>query len=269
MAFRYLVSTCLQSVAQQSPVDEKAANPLANPTILAELLVPHLESYLAGNELTRLLVIKYDPAMLPTVLELRRIVGEEAFKIAGIVDSAADVRPGLQPNLLSNEGSSILNARNRFSGSNRFASNTSGVRNSAVPPKRTEELLPKSNFLLSSTATDREIVGFLESIRKVLVVKNSFFESEPEPVMRPPTPPPEPVHVDPPRPPTPHRSSRSRPRTVEKEVSRPTTANALDPWEGFCDSEDDEMDRMYMPTLPRRVQRKGNSRKALKWLGLA
>jgi hypothetical protein len=247
-------------------MDEKAANPMAYPAVLAELLVPHLESYLAGNELTRLLVMKYDPAMLPTVLELRRIIGEDAFKIAGIVDSAGDVRAALQPNLLSNEGSSILNARNRFSSSNRIANNNTGVRNSAVPPKRTEELLPKSNFLLASTATEREILGFIESVRKILVVKNSFFESEPEPVVRPPTPPPEPVLVQHPKPRT---RSRSRPRTIEKEVSRPTTANALDPWEGFCDSEDDEMDRMFMPTLPRRVQRKGNSRKALKWLGLA
>ncbi|KAI9893603.1 MAG: hypothetical protein M1814_006399 [Vezdaea aestivalis] len=308
---RYLIASALSALPADSH-PTLTASPLTHPTLMAELLVPHIEAYLAGNELTRLFLLKHEAAHLPLILELRRLMGEDIFKIASVLDpastSVSDPR-GASPNLLSNEGTSMLNARSRF---------TAGTSNRAGPPaplslasrspnpKGPDELLNKANFLISASATETDTRDFIESVRKVLVVKNHSFEPE-TPILAPPQ-----SHAHhssrsrhnrnmsststaaavaaaavqaanalppPPVPKSPTTAARARPRSRSRSrVATPKNDKDLagdaasvvgvDPWDGFQDSEDDEMDRMFMPTI-RRGGRKPNSKKALKWLGLA
>ncbi|KAI9652314.1 MAG: hypothetical protein M1829_001676 [Trizodia sp. TS-e1964] len=245
---RYLINNVLHIVTCFGVAGrEEIKDPLSHPSILAEMILPQLEAFLSCNGFTRFLVLKYDPATLPTVLELRRLIGEDAFKVAGIKDCSDS--PSIPHNVMAED--------------------------SQRSPRRPPDLLCRANFVLSSTATPAESNTFLDNIRNVLVWKDSFYECEPDP--KPPNPEP-PAAVQPPLTPSPslyrnrlgplHARSGSRSIYSDRSV-RPATAGTYDPWEGFYDSEDDEMDRIFMPIVPRSVQRKGNSKKALKWLGLA
>ncbi len=200
----------------------------------------------------------------------------------------------------------MLNNRHRIGG-HRLTHSIAGTHTSAILSGRnTFELFAKANFLISSTAIDTEMSDFLGSIRDALTAQNTFYELEPETVVISPPPIPQ-SPTSPrvrsrsrPRTPTERRdrydrtnySTYSRPGTAS--FSRPGTAtfsrpgtgvsqntlrsdawhsrrefSSRDAWEGFVDSDDDEYDRIVMPIVPRRINRKGNSRKALKWLGLA
>src|SRR5438046_1039824 len=82
------------------------------PSVLAETLVPQIESYLAANESTRLLVIKFDPTMSQTMIELRRIFGEDIFKIATVAKSSQDSSlPTVVSNVVSDNGHSATKTR--------------------------------------------------------------------------------------------------------------------------------------------------------------
>jgi hypothetical protein len=286
-SIRYLISVALTSVAQFSPLDPKASRPFVYPAILAEFVVPQIEAYLAASEQTRFLVLKYEASLLPVVIELRRLFGDDVFKISGIIDGTGD--PHTQtppPSHFRNKGAIMLNSRRN--GGHRF---TSSVGSTMLSSRNISELFAKANFVISSTSTDTEISDFLSSIRDALLAKNSFYEPEPEPIVIASPPP---IPQDPT---SPRVGSRSRSRTPTgrrdkydrsnySNFSRPGTGtsqgtirsdawhsrrdfNARDVWEGFVDSDDDEYDRKLMPTVPRRLNRRGNSRKALKWLGLA
>jgi hypothetical protein len=148
-----------------------------------------------------------------------------------------------------------------------------------MPPQRTAELFPQSNFILSTNATGKETHDFLSSIRAVLANRNPWFEAE---LVPPPIPADPPAHG---RNASVHSQKSDQTFIQAKRdrfgesgsggASRPGTGKsenedrARSEWEGYYDSEEDDIDRILMPIIPRRVHRKGNSRKALKWLGLA
>jgi hypothetical protein len=60
-------------------------------------------------------------------------------------------------------------------------------------------------------------------------------------------------------------------RTTATELERRERQSERD-WENFHiggESEDDEWDRLYLPRVPKRTEKKASTKKALKWLGLA
>ncbi|KAI9763437.1 MAG: hypothetical protein M1840_000519 [Geoglossum simile] len=269
---RYLVSNALQSIAQQSPIDDKTANPTAYPSVLAETLVPQIESYLAANESTRLLVLKFDPNMLQTMIELRRIFGDDIFKIATVTKSSQDssIAAIVSKPSFDHDFSTIRNRRteklDRFFGETVRPTQSSGSSITSQRPSTssskqhtTPALLPETDFSISCTATSFEITDFLGDIREALISKNHFFELE---------------HKGPSPPPT--RRAPSTPRPSSKVPpppalggTRPATERSEEKWRGFFDSEEDEIDRVMMPVVTRRAVRKNNSGKAMKWLGLS
>ncbi|KAH0551571.1 hypothetical protein GP486_007211 [Trichoglossum hirsutum] len=290
---RYLVSNALQSIAQQSPIDDRTANPIAYPAVLAETLVPQIESYLAANESTRLLIIKFDPTMAQTMIELRRIFGEDIFKIATITKSSQDSSlPTMLSTAASDNGHSTAAKTRRLEKLDRFFGETvrtPGSSNSSTASRPSTSssrrpLLPSSNppsetdFTLSCSANNFETGEFLDNIRDALISKNHFFEHEhngssPPPSRRAPssirsmkvhTPPP--VVYPPPVLPPP--LPQSLPPLPVLGGARPATASE-EKWRGFFDSEEDEIDRVMMPVVTRKIQGKNNSRKAMKWLGLS
>ena len=245
----------MASVNMQCPCDKRMLNPLNYPAVLAEMIVPQLESYLATNELTRFLVLRYDSSTLAAVLELRRILGEDTVKVAALVDGNSD------------SASSSFRKYNGYRGGQRAGGS---MRNSSMQAKRVEELFSLANYVVSTNATPPELSSFIASIRQVMLSKHTFYELEPEPQAM------NQRSVSPSRSIATITSTMPRGATRHSEKSRPGTSRSAQTmltedgrWDGFYDSEEDEIDRILMPIVPRRVHRKGNSRKALKWLGLA
>ena len=175
---------------------QSRANPLSNPSILATLLIPQLEAYLATNTTTRLLILHYPSNHLATVFALRVLLGSDLLKMAGILDSLSSdppsivSRPRTPINPLSNDAFSSRN-QSRLNSSHSLAqqrrssivSHISNLSNSTPSPKKSDFGLSysKADYLLPSTATNAEIATFLSSIRKSLLQKSTFYTPEPEP----------------------------------------------------------------------------------------
>ena len=194
------------------------------------LLIPHLETYLATNPGVRLLILLYPSAYLPTVVALRKLLGQDVLKIAGVVDLlSSEPRPRTPvSHSPSNEASP---AKGQAPGHKRQASRTSNgsqaSQKSFHQSKKSEISFSKANYLLPSTATDSEIVAFLSGIWKSLVEKSAFYTPEPEPepivvekivermVDRKPVPPPKSLALNP------HSPRQGR----ESKISRLTGGN--------------------------------------------
>jgi hypothetical protein len=183
--------------------------PRLNPTLLAILLVPQIEAYLASNTSIHLLILHFPEKHLATILALRKLLGSGLLNVAGILDSlASDPPPMSRPrtpitaNPLSNEAISSRNKRhNSFKHTSTSSITTlqgqaalAGSVRTAIAAKPDSSIsFAKADFLLPSTATDSEITTFLSGIWKVLMDKSSFYIPEPEPkpvlIEEPPLPP--------------------------------------------------------------------------------
>ncbi|KAI1492983.1 hypothetical protein F5X96DRAFT_667185 [Biscogniauxia mediterranea] len=88
-------TTPRRPLEQQTPDDNNNNNnsnnnnPLSDPSLLATLIVPHLETYAATHPSARLLLLEYPPSHLATVLALQRLLGASLLKIVGILDSSS------------------------------------------------------------------------------------------------------------------------------------------------------------------------------------
>ena len=178
-------------------------------SLLAMLLIPHLETYLATNPSVRLLILLYPSAHLPTVVALRKLLGQDVLKIAGVVDTlSSDPRPRTPvSHSVSNETTSPKgHAQGHKRRASRKSTGSQVSQKSFHQSKKSDISFSKANYLLPSTATDSEIVAFLSGIWKSLVEKSAFYTPEPEPepivvekivermVERKPVPPPKSLH---------------------------------------------------------------------------
>ncbi|KAH7370536.1 hypothetical protein BKA65DRAFT_19447 [Rhexocercosporidium sp. MPI-PUGE-AT-0058] len=205
---RYLISIVMQSYVGSS-VTQKSPSPISDPHILATLLVPHIEAFLASNASTRLLILHYTSEDLPTIFALRNLLGTDLLKIAGILDTLASDPPSI-----SRPGTSMSSRPRSPTPSNALDSiatrNHQTLQNGSISTLRRPSVTPslnkistqvskpaasfaKADYLLPSTATDSEIATFLSGMWKVLMEKSAFYTPEPEPkpvvIERPPVPP--------------------------------------------------------------------------------
>src|SRR5271170_7663812 len=79
----------MQAFTSQPLSRQTGENPFSQPSLLATLLIPHLETYLSSNDSTSLLILHYPICHLSTVLALRDLLGPRLLKVAGIIDSTA------------------------------------------------------------------------------------------------------------------------------------------------------------------------------------
>jgi hypothetical protein len=185
-------------------------NPLSSPALLATLLVPQLETYLASNTSTRLLILQYSSKHLAVVLALRKLLGTDLLKIAGILDSLASdppsilssPRPPPPVNPLSKDATLLRSSirHNRGESDKSLDQNKPSERHIQSKPSvagslasaRSSTNFPKldtsgaisfskADYLIPSTATDAEITTFLSGIWKGLIEKSAFYTPEPEP----------------------------------------------------------------------------------------
>jgi hypothetical protein len=202
--YRYLIANMMQSYCSLPLTVQSTFNPLCNPTVLATLLIPQIEAYLASNTSTRLLILHYPISHLATVYALRQLIGPDTLKVAGILNTLASDPPSsvtrprtpisrYNSNPLLGEPTSPLRQRASYTSSLR----TSGRKESFIVGSPTPGALrryaseqklsvtaisfSKANYLLPSTATDSEITTFLSCIWKCLINKSSFYAPEPNP----------------------------------------------------------------------------------------
>lgn len=285
--------------------NQTSDNPFNNSYLLATLIIPHLETYLALHSEVRYLLLEYPPEHLSTILALQRLVGVDLMKIAQIVDSKSSD----MDRFTHIRGTSI----NKDSKPQSPLGKPVGSAGAA-----TDFTVSKANFLLTSSASDTEIATFIATVRKILMDVSKYYTPEETP--QPPPPPkksatknkpsplsgnfspfpktgvtlspttPSPTHTVGPQglaSPAPSTKAASIAETVRtyrttrtgrstkksKSRRRPPTADGesimtFDPAE---DSDYDMEERRLMPIFlqkPSKLQ-KPNSRKALKFLGLA
>jgi len=165
----------MQAFTAQPLAKQTQSNPFANRALLAALIIPHLETYLATHPDVRFLLIEYPSEHLPTVIALQTLIGTEMMKVVGIINS--DASPPAQ-------SLSVPETDRRpsegFRSLNRRGSHMSGA---FVGPCS----FSKANFLLASSATGFETAAFVAAIRESLISISDFYIPD-RPLYRHPNP---------------------------------------------------------------------------------
>lgn len=286
---RYLLANAMQAFTAQPLTNQASDNPFSNPYLLATLIVPHLETYLALHSEVRYLLLEFPPQHLPTVLALQKLVGVELMKVAQIVNAKSDDLGAFK----HIKGESISRTAEKSSHLGRPSCSDVGV--------------SKANFLLTSSANESEIAIFTTTIQRILTGVSQYYLSDKPstPVQDTSTaktslplltsrfstfPKPGGLQIS-----TtlaagePSGSSASRPSSADESVEtlkfaqaarstksrrRPITADGDESIMSYDPTEDSDYDieeRRLMPIFLQKSskQPKPNSRKALKFLGLA
>ncbi|CAF3632390.1 unnamed protein product [Fusarium graminearum] len=164
--FRYLLANAMQAYTTQPLANQTKDNPFNNPFLLATLIIPHLETYLALHTEVRYLLLEYPPEHLSAVLALQKLVGIDMMKVAQIIDTSSKNMP-----FTHLRGNSITGPEQGPVG--RFGK--------TYPPKSCsghDATVSKANFLLTSTASDAEIATFVATVSKILSGISCFYVPE-------------------------------------------------------------------------------------------
>ncbi|KAF6840443.1 gastric mucin-like protein [Colletotrichum plurivorum] len=294
--FRYLIANAMQSFTAQPLANQTHDNPFTNSYLLATLIIPHLETYFAAHSEVRFLLLDYPPDHLATILALQKLVGVDLMKVAQVID--ADTREPLPfTHIRGGSVGRISNRSDLASSSGSLQSKQSTAVTSSSSPDGVA--VSKANFLLTSKATDAEISTFVSTIWKILTNISRFYLPEDSLVSgdkrrsgnfsqfsaHPPVSPP----MSPPSSSSRRVGKRSvsiktsgRPSSIAETIksrrakSRRGEKNVLGDGASVLtvdldyESDLDLEERRLMPMFLKKTQaRKGNSRKALKFLGLA
>ncbi|KAH6657679.1 hypothetical protein BKA67DRAFT_532874 [Truncatella angustata] len=179
---RYLIASAMQSYTSQPLTKQTQDNPFTNPLLLATLMVPHLETYLAAHSETRFLLLEYPPGHLSTILALQQLVGADTLKIVGILDAESPEQKSISK-VPKPTGISIHLTKPSISDMSETSTRTSKtVVLSESSPKYTEgSSFSKANFLLTSSATGSEIATLISAVWKILIDISLFYVPEDEP----------------------------------------------------------------------------------------
>ncbi|POR37087.1 Uncharacterized protein TPAR_02712 [Tolypocladium paradoxum] len=296
--FRYLLANAMQAFTAQPLANQTSDNPFTNSYLLATLIVPHLETYLALHSEVRHLLLQYPPEHLRTVLALQKLLGVDLMKVAQIVDSN------------SKEHLPFTHLRGISIGSK--SERTPTKRPTPSPRSSSDVPVSKANYLLTSTASDKDIAKFVSTVWNIPASASDSESPEPSTPQgskRKAKPPPLRLRGDSlspfpkvgphsplspkikaPMPPAPNSpTSTMRPSSIAETVvtlksakskrgrsksrgNAQTHSDAVSimTFDPNDDSDYDIEERRLMPMFMRKAgARKPNSRKALKFLGLA
>jgi hypothetical protein len=292
----------MQAFTAQRLANQTSDNPFNNSFLLATLIVPHLETYLALHTDVRHLLLLYPPEHLATVLALQRLVGVDVMKVAQIVDSE------------SQEDSPFTHIR----GASINSKSESRLARSPFSPRCSSEIdISKANYLLTSTASEKDIATFVSTVWNIDIEEPPMAPAPEQSVEKPSRkkkPPPLTIRKDtrsslpkvasespvspttvvlplaPPVPPEPAsptaslgahslaetlrtlRSARSKfgQSKSRGKNSQHAETESLSAYDFDDDSDEDIFERRLMPMfMQKHLLPKPNSRKALKFLGLA
>ncbi|KAJ4158045.1 uncharacterized protein LMH87_008592 [Akanthomyces muscarius] len=179
--FRYLLANTMQAFTARPLASQTAENPFTSPPLLATLMLPHLETYLAVHADIRFLILEYPPEHLATVVAIQKLAGVDLVKIAQLVDARS--KPESLPFRHVREGSvssgSVVSAAS-CSGSGGSSTSVYSKRSSSLSSRSTYGDLSKAkaNFLLTSEASDKDIGDFVAAVWNLPVAQRP--QSAPE-----------------------------------------------------------------------------------------
>ncbi|KAI0602261.1 hypothetical protein F4775DRAFT_536267 [Biscogniauxia sp. FL1348] len=151
---RYLIANAIlqgSSPSSTTAGPTQDSDPLSSsPQLLATLIVPHLETYVATHTSVRLLLLEYPAEHLATVLALQRLLGASLLKIAGILDSGP-------PRCVKE-----------------VATSRQGTFPSQPQPAPSSSF-SRANFLLPSSASPAEVAALISAIWRILIDISAFY----------------------------------------------------------------------------------------------
>ncbi|KAI1293249.1 hypothetical protein F5Y03DRAFT_332308 [Xylaria venustula] len=179
---RYLIANAMQAFTSQPLANQTQANPFSDPLLLATLVIPHLETYIAAHSITRFLLLEYPTEYLSTVLSLQYLMGVDLLKVAGIIDAetsnSISYRPYRKqsPHIIE---SSPVSPVGGVTSPTRLSPKASRPEFETHEKESTSlSSLSKVNFILTSTAGDSEIATFISTIWRILVGISDFYIPE-------------------------------------------------------------------------------------------
>lgn len=174
---RFLIASAMQAFTAQPLANQTQDNPFSNPLLLATLIIPHLETYMAAHSTTRFLLLEYPPEHLATVLALQRLVGVDLLKIAGILCSE-----DIDLKMHSGVKIPVRNMHLRIgsdSGLSKIGTRTGATLLAPTGTKQTQTpSFSKANFLITSSANESEIATLISTIWKILIDISSYYIPE-------------------------------------------------------------------------------------------
>ncbi|KAH7040438.1 uncharacterized protein B0I36DRAFT_310685 [Microdochium trichocladiopsis] len=178
---RYLIASAMQTFTAQPLANQTTDNPFTNSLLLATLIIPFLEMYLAAHADTRFLLLEYPPEHLTTVLALQRLIGVDLLKVSGIIDAeAGEPKPfsGFKAQSQLRPRHSAAQSVSCMSDASTTSVATTATLLSPGPRKSEAPSFSKANFLLTSSATESEIATLISTIWKLLVDISPFYIPE-------------------------------------------------------------------------------------------
>lgn len=152
--------------------------------MVASLIIPHLETYLAASYGTRFLLLEYPAEHLATVLALQKLVGTEMFKVAGIIDSEATspspsgISSPISSRPSSHSAAPFSNTDTKGLDSSLLGSPFPDERSKTHPAHQKKSSFSEANYLLTSSATESEISVFVATILKDLTEIDQYYVPE-------------------------------------------------------------------------------------------
>lgn len=162
----------MQSFTSQPLANQTHDNPFTNSYLLATLIIPHLETYFAVHSEVRFLLLDYPPEHLATILALQQLVGVDLMKVAQVIDAGAK---SSFPFAEFQDGSKGPTSNGSDAASSIISHQSKESRPAANSSSRDGIAISKANLILMSTATDGEVATFISTIWTVLVNISKFY----------------------------------------------------------------------------------------------
>ncbi|KAI2625480.1 hypothetical protein GGS21DRAFT_541012 [Xylaria nigripes] len=176
---RYLIANAMQAFTSQPLASQTQDNPFSNPILLATLIIPHLETYIAAHPTTRFLILEYSSNYLSTILALQHLIGIDLMKITGIVDSDATESKSYctrSPQIVDTKTHATKTAASTRNWETPFASNGSQSEVEVTEKNNVpQSLFSKADFILPSTASEFEIATFISNIWRILINTSALY----------------------------------------------------------------------------------------------
>ncbi|KAI0534428.1 hypothetical protein GGR58DRAFT_60992 [Xylaria digitata] len=170
---RYLIANAMQAFTSQPLANQTQDNPFSNPLLLATLIIPHLETYIAAHSTTRFLLLEYPAEYLSTVLSLQHLIGVDLLKVAGIIDAeSSDSKSyrAYKKQALHTVASSPTSSTSKGTSAMLLSPKASRPRlNTGEKTSTPQPSFAKANFILTSTAAEAEIATFISTVWKILI----------------------------------------------------------------------------------------------------
>lgn len=186
----YLILQALQNTNDPAII-QHTFDPFSEPSLIANLIIPQLESYFACNLSTQLLVLHFSSIHIPIIYALRDLLGKNLLKIAGIysplVSTSTMFPPSpVSPKTASTRATIIHSMKFGKSGNHTISSENISIPSTISNVSKIEADVDFSGFdyKISSLASDDEIIRFVSGIRQSLIEISNFYVPEPEPEPR-------------------------------------------------------------------------------------